>query len=550
MDQMTKKRTLRARDPQVDCHGKECATGARNNYYLGKKLTPDSYAIEQTYSIERRRLINRAVHGRGVVYGFALKKDAGKLEIGEGFALDARGRELIQPRSTSLALKNFVILDENKELKREGNLDDRIEETDAGVGNCWLLTAHHAEKTIGHIPIKDPCHCDRMEGDRTCETVIYALQATDCSNCCEKWECGLKCSCPPDADCCQIHKKGLAEIDRKIRDIANSYERVIGQPDPAQAKRAVEDERQLGGLMTERNKLESELHARGGCTCLCEHLTGLPIGGECPRMAEVGDCTEVDLANGVALACVRLGRDKCGDWSIVDIVDACGPRHLVKRNDLLFDLINGCDVTRISDTGWARWHRRSFPPIPFDEFSKALGWKGDSEELENETRDFWVAFSRPVVADTLKPDAFAMAAMSDHGDDFWRTYRRVPIMAVETNRDADGFATKAILVVGMDWLRDAVRDKDHLFAQGQARIEIEVRGDLIVDCLGQQVDGNSRGLAAYPSGNGSPGGSYFSSFTVDRRVIREKPAPKPKPEPEQAVQATPSTPVRSATRNI
>ena len=36
---------------------------------------------------------------------------------------------------------------------------------------------------------------------------------------------------------------------------------------------------------------------------------------------------------------------------------ACGPRRLVKRNDLLFDLIRGCDLTRISAIGWRDWHR-------------------------------------------------------------------------------------------------------------------------------------------------------------------------------------------------
>jgi hypothetical protein len=254
-------------------------------------------------------------------------------------------------------------------------------------------------------------------------------------------------------------------------------------------------------------------------------------------MTDVDDCTDADLINGVALACIKLARDKCGNWSIQSIVDACGPRRLVKRNDLLFDLINGCDLTHIEKTGWAKWHRRSHPAVPFKEFADALGWKGGSGNAEYETRDFWVRFSRRVVADTLKPDAFVMAVMTDLSDDFWRTYVRVPILSIETDRDAQGFAREAKLIVATSWLTDALRDDDHMFAQGQTRVEIEVRGDLIVDCLGQQVDANSRGLAGYPSGNGSPGGSYVSAFTVARRAVRERPAPKPKPQntPAQAV---------------
>src|SRR5206468_4886161 len=138
-----------------------------------------------------------------------------------------------------------------------------------------------------------------------------------------------------------------------------------------------------------------------------------------------------------------LTKDDCGNWIIQSIEDACGPRRLVKRNDLLFDLINGCDLTTIIETGWARWHRRSVPPVPFGDFAKALGWDNDTEDYEYRTHDFWVRFSRPVVAATLKPDVFAIAVMTDQSDDFWRRYVRLPITSIETNRDAEGFATEA-----------------------------------------------------------------------------------------------------------
>ena len=47
-------------------------------------------------------------------------------------------------------------------------------------------------------------------------------------------------------------------------------------------------------------------------------------------------------------------------------------------------------------------------------------------------------------------------------------------------------------------------------------VEIEIRGDLILDCSGQPVDANSIGLQAAPTGNGTPGGTYFSTFKVMR----------------------------------
>jgi hypothetical protein len=557
MDQMTINRTSsRARTPQQECHGKECASGARNNYYLGKHLTPDSYLIEQRYSIDRRRLINRAVHGWGVVYGFELSSEdpgghSGELLIGEGLALDRLGRELIQTHSTWVSLDNLVMLDDkNRVVRQDGRLNDRFDDDKCG-DDCWLLSAHYAEKSLDRRKISDPCRCDRIEWDRVCETVVYSLRRIDCDACCDPWECELRCCCPPESPCCSHHRDELATIDREIGTITDTYDERIAELDRQDARRAAEEQRameeRLARLAAERNRIAGERHARGGCACLCEHLTGLNPSAGCAELNDADDCTQADLDDGIALACLKLEKDECGKWTIKAITDACGPRKLVKRNDLLFDLINGCDVTTIVETGWAKWHRRSVPPVPFVEFAKALGWVKDTEDPEYETRDFWVRFSRPVVADTLKPDAFAMAVMSEHSDDFWRTYVRVPIMSVETDRDGQGYATRAKLVVGTNWLRDAVADRDHMFAQGRTRIEIEVRGDLIVDCLGQQVDGNSRGLAAYPSGNGSPGGSYFSAFTVGRRVARERPAQKTKPQtPPAPTQSTP--PAQSPTR--
>jgi hypothetical protein len=36
-------------------------------------------------------------------------------------------------------------------------------------------------------------------------------------------------------------------------------------------------------------------------------------------------------------------------------VEECPPRRIVKRNDMLFDLIRGCDLTRITRISWAEW---------------------------------------------------------------------------------------------------------------------------------------------------------------------------------------------------
>src|SRR5829696_6003532 len=91
------------------CADLKCETGLRNKYFEGKRLTADSFRIEQKYAIERRRLLNRAIHGWGVVYGYGIDlqkpQDANAdtppcgLKITAGLALDQCGRELLETGS-------------------------------------------------------------------------------------------------------------------------------------------------------------------------------------------------------------------------------------------------------------------------------------------------------------------------------------------------------------------------------------------------------------------------------------------------------------------
>lgn len=559
--QTIKATSTRVRSPVRSCCDDKCPSGARNNWFLGKRLTPDSYRIEQDYAIERRRLLNRAIHGWGVVYGFALTMmqagvrstlEPGELAIGEGLALDRLGRELIETRGTVLTLDNLIILDEKlKPVRVEGcDLGKRLEGL-ASDCDCWLLSAHYAEQVIERVKLKDPCSCDRVEWDRTCETIAWTIRRIDCQECCAGQDCELDCCCPQGSLCCSERDHARDRIADERRTLLQEHEKRLqeAQTDPGVIEKLeAEYQDQLEQLDRERIIIESERHPRGGCSCLCEHLGGLTLDPGCARLSDIGDCTRADLANGVALACLRLERNACDEWAIAGIADACGPRRLVKRNDLLFDLINGCDVTRISKVGWALWHRRE-EPVPFDAFVAALGWDGDSDYAEYPTRDFWVRFSRPVRIDTLRPDAFAMVVMSDHGDDFWRRSYRVPILEIDTDLvtaepgDPPGYARSARIVVATAWLRNLVEDDDTIFAQGETRVEIEVRGDLIEDCLGQMVDANARGRSPFPSGTDGPGDAYLSAFTVKarkrRRSIETRPPPKGR-RPQQPVEGAAS----------
>lgn len=69
----------------------------RNNYFCGKMMTARDFQDEQCYFNEKRWLMNRTVHGWGVVCGLDVKstKDNKGVEVTPGLAIDCCGREIL-----------------------------------------------------------------------------------------------------------------------------------------------------------------------------------------------------------------------------------------------------------------------------------------------------------------------------------------------------------------------------------------------------------------------------------------------------------------------
>jgi hypothetical protein len=74
------------------------------------------------------------------------------------------------------------------------------------------------------------------------------------------------------------------------------------------------------------------------------------------------------------------------------------------------------------------------------------------------------------------------------------------------------------LVVRPRWIRDEIEQGGQSWlTDREFTVEIEIRGDLILDCHNQAIDADSIGLRAAPSGNGTPGGTYISCFHVEKK---------------------------------
>ena len=68
----------------------------RNKYFYGKLLSVEDFNFEQKYVNDKRRLINRLVHGIGVVCGLnVVRVDDTTISVESGLAFDSTGREIV-----------------------------------------------------------------------------------------------------------------------------------------------------------------------------------------------------------------------------------------------------------------------------------------------------------------------------------------------------------------------------------------------------------------------------------------------------------------------
>ncbi len=472
-------------DIHLECDSDDCASGKRNRYYAGKRMRPASFEVEQAYQVERRRLLNRAIHGWGVVYGFALHYEQARagdararnpdptpaaIRIGEGLALDEAGRELVQAGKRLLTASDVYMSKEDLDWLRAnpGAAGAPAATPSKAVGTaaqpaeaCWLLKVHYAERKGGPVRVRDDCSCERAEWDYLCETVRYSVERADAGQCKGGHPCELTCLCTAD-DPCDPHADPLG---------------------------------------------------RGSHQCMSRYLSRLDPHAEHIDMAKDGAQLRFDRANAITLARVGLRWNECDAAEFTAILDGWDARRLVKRNDLLFDLIRGCDLTRISKVSWSDWHRR--PAL--------VEWKEFAAYFEaGSGKEFTVTFSGPVQGATVQADCFAMSVVTAEASG-WGQVHRVPIAGVLRSRpetgDPDDSTRSVTLILGAEWVGgELAKDKTYsLFSNGSSTVEIEVRSDFILDMRGQAVDGSPIGAQAAPTGNGSPGGRYLSTFRVKTR---------------------------------
>ena len=485
--------------------------GLRNRFFSRKRMAAEDFRIEQRHLINRRRLVNRAILGSGVVFGYALEGagdstypcgcgeqprpadvaveepdgpagKAGKpskvaediqqiqpsepvkqtpeaapiaLKVLPGFALDRGGREVVLSEAVDVTVDNAFL-----RVKVNGIWCARVIDETLAAGK-YMLAAHYAEFGVGEAVATSLCGCGDAERPHVCEGVFFSLRWLDCAQC----PCG-DTDCPDGPDCvcdaCEGRRRGP--------------------------------------------------HAR---------LVDWATDREVPAASQLRPWADHDVAvdDPIDLACVVVVGEpvKCKPIMVTD-VDARSPRRIVRTPDTLYDLMNGCDLTRIAEVSWAAWHRKQ-SRISWQEFSAFF--TTDPAGEDSVLTKFTVRFSGPVLAETIHRDVIAMSVQMADGGTGWIRSRRLPLRNLDltpSRTDLPPGTTDQIRVaVAKRWVRDEIEmDGESYLNERDFVVEIEIRGDLILDCSGQPVDANSIGLQAAPTGNGTPGGTYFSTFKVMR----------------------------------
>jgi hypothetical protein len=418
---------------------RESEPGLRNRYYMGKRMTPSAFRVEQDYHIGRRRLINRAIRDWGVVQGFAVTGAGGRVKVGAGLALDQGGHELVQTGTCTLDPRDAFVPEEHRDL-----LHKECHKW------CWLLSAHYAERREVAVSQGDGCGCEDDEWEYVRETVAYSLRPV-------RWE----------------------DVDKA----------------PVLGERYCHCDEDCGHRGTTGD--------RGPHECLSHALAKREDAGE-GELCKMGHGLRVDIHNSVPLACVTVvKKEGCDDLEFGEVKDTSMVRRLVIGLRMLFDLIRGRDLTRIEEVSWYDCHER-----------KSVGWERFAAffpERDHGRTGLRIRFSGPVCKDTLTADCAAIRVTVTEERDGWGETLRVPLLEPEY----DERTHELILRADPDWIRDEVVSHRSAFNSG-VLVEIEVRGDFIIDACGQALDANAIGRRL-PSGNGTPGGLFLSSFRVEPR---------------------------------
>jgi hypothetical protein len=472
----------------------------RPNFAPRQLLTARQLNVGLEDGLERQRLLNRALHGHGVVFGYGLEVDddgvivldRGCIELTCGLALDRHGRMLYW-QGGRIGMQDIV----GKLPECEGS---------------YTLCVHYAER------VPQPEGCLPYSSDDTRwrdEGVAFSLKP-DCD------EADRNCPSHPDGSCI-THDDFVCQRTGAV---------------PGSSPGTLPTSDDLDWACTEPGPLCPTDHGNWGydpAACVpiaCVKICDLTRPGDDGRPGTESPAHEESQPTSYRPTPSEPDRGKPGDDEpgqadpsdphhhephcdpkygfCPSEPEVCKVRPHVYRTPLLYELLNCCDVDlpRVRSVSWSAWLEHGWDAaVPWPEFKR---------RMLSSTDGFAIWFTKPIEISTLHPGTIYLAAVyQEPRTDYWMV-QRVPLRELRPLRRDGEYASGVQLVPEKDWIKAEIRgDRSTLFAG--ARFEVTVRGQLLRDECGQMLDARPLDIDSAARCQGRPGGDFTSVFRVAPR---------------------------------
>jgi hypothetical protein len=152
-------------------------------YFHGMLMTERDFSDEQKYHIEKRKLLNRMLHGCGVVCGLQIKQTpiaSSTITISSGLALDCNGNEIYVNKEYALNLETII----NPGPVTNG--EQTCKETVTGDDQILYIIIRYNDTDTDQVPIYAPggdCKEKACENSRNregfCIDITYFKPCSD-----------------------------------------------------------------------------------------------------------------------------------------------------------------------------------------------------------------------------------------------------------------------------------------------------------------------------------------------------------------------------------
>lgn len=127
----------------------------RVRYFNGMLMTEADFRDEQMYHLEKRRMLNRYLHGWGIVCGLDVRENNNLITISPGFALDCHGNEIWLDETVQLGPSEMV---EAKQSRGECTDEETTQEPES-----FFIAICYRKKETNQVSVYAPDGCDEQE---------------------------------------------------------------------------------------------------------------------------------------------------------------------------------------------------------------------------------------------------------------------------------------------------------------------------------------------------------------------------------------------------